>query len=251
VTTWLDRLHIFVDRPADWLIAIVSGIRSTEWLIVIFNGLLVYFTYRLVIATRDLRRSTDKLWEAGERQLKVAQGNTEALINAENAYMFVAVTHETASKVVSTFGRWDKSESMFADEVETPSVAYSMKNFGRTPALLKEISNQLIIAPIFPQPASHTIREQMPEDLIVSPGEPSSTLVCSMEETFTVGDAVKFQQRETIFWFYGYFKFDDAFGRERQLDFRFRYARGDGGFRLVYSREFRSPEPEPSAGGDI
>jgi hypothetical protein len=36
----------------------------------------------------------------------------------------------------------------------------------------------------------------------------------------------------------------DAFGREREWRWRFRYARGDGGFRLVYYREF--PDDEES-----
>ena len=56
--------------------------------------------------------------------------------------------------------------------------------------------------------------------------------------TFTAGGAVDFQNRKCSFWFYGYVKFDDAFGREHEWRWRFRYRRGDGRFRPVYYREF-------------
>src|SRR5436190_17884348 len=49
-----------------------------DWFVAIFTGLLVYVTYRLVKATGDLRQSTDKLWEAGERQIGVAQQSASA-----------------------------------------------------------------------------------------------------------------------------------------------------------------------------
>jgi hypothetical protein len=203
---WSDAaVHLFTDRPTDWLIAV-------------FKGLLVFFTYSLVTTTKDLRRSTDKLWEAGERQISVARSNTEALIRAENAYLSVAVTNDTVGKLAGLYGRWDKSDDMFDNEVETPNLAYSIRNFGRTPALLKEISNQIIIARTFPQPAQHVIRERMPEDLVVAPGESSEKLICQMEDTFTVGDAVRFQNRESTFWFYGYLRFDDAFDLLDQLN---------------------------------
>ncbi len=42
-----------------------------EWSVALFTGLLVW-------ATAGLRRSTDKLWEAGERQISVAQKSAEA-----------------------------------------------------------------------------------------------------------------------------------------------------------------------------
>lgn len=46
---------------------------TSEWLIAVFNGLLVYVTYRLVTTTGDLRDSTDKLWAAGERQIELTR----------------------------------------------------------------------------------------------------------------------------------------------------------------------------------
>jgi hypothetical protein len=48
-------------------------LKPTDWLLVIFTGFLVLYTKRLYGATSDLRDSTEKLWEAGERQIEVAR----------------------------------------------------------------------------------------------------------------------------------------------------------------------------------
>jgi hypothetical protein len=58
---WYERLF---EKPTDWLLAL-------------FTLFLVIYTRRLYQATSDLRRSTDKLWEAGERQIEVVQKNAE------------------------------------------------------------------------------------------------------------------------------------------------------------------------------
>jgi hypothetical protein len=57
----------------------------------------------------------------------------------------------------------------------------------------------------------------------------------------TVGKCVDFQKRQAAFWFYGYVKFADVFGREHEWRYRFRYKRGDGAFRMEYFREFPGP----------
>jgi hypothetical protein len=78
----------------------------------------------------------------------------------------------------------------------------------------------------------------VPEQRVVMPGQSSMIMACLMEDTMTVGKCVEFQKRKGIFWFYGYVKFDDVFGREHEWRYRFSYKRGYGGFRLDYFREF-------------
>jgi hypothetical protein len=78
----------------------------------------------------------------------------------------------------------------------------------------------------------------MPEQRVVMPAQQSMIMTCLMEDTMTVGKCVEFQKRKGTFWFYGYVKFDDVFGREHEWRYRFSYSRGYGGFRLDYFREF-------------
>jgi hypothetical protein len=227
------------------------------------EAITAFFTLMVGFFTAALWFSTDKLWRAGERQIQTsrqiaaiqarqtrvsnreaaraadaASRNANAFMKAERGYLFIKINTETVAKIVSTYGRWDKSLSMFKDEVDTPSVAYSFKNFGRTAAVLKEFSNHLVFQPDFPSVAEYRIRDSVPDELVVEPGKTSAILGCLMEGTFTVGKCVAFQERKAAFWFYGYVKFDDSFGREHEWRWRFRYQRGDGRFRLVYYREF-------------
>lgn len=162
--------------------------------------------------------------------------NAQALVNAENAFPFVLIAENNVAKIVSSYGRYDKSPTMWGQKIDRPSVAYFLKNYGRTSILLQRISNQIIVAPAFPERPDFSIRVPMPEELIVGPDRPSETLICTMEDKFTVGDAVRFQQQEVAIWFYGYIVFMDAFDERRQIEYRFRYGRGDGGFRLQHYR---------------
>ena len=50
---------------------------TPDWFVAIFTALLSFVTYRLVSTTGDLRGSTDKLWEAGERQIGISSQMAE------------------------------------------------------------------------------------------------------------------------------------------------------------------------------
>jgi hypothetical protein len=196
---------------------------------------------RSVMAAEDAAKAADKSTDAGRR-------NIDAFMSAEKAHLFIEIKGETIAKLVSTYGRWDKSEGMFADEVDTPSVAYFFMNIGKTAAILKEISNQLTFQAAFPKVADYIIREAMPDQRVVMPGASSMIMTCLMQDTFTVGKCVDFQKRKSAFWFYGYVKFDDVFGREHEWRYRFSYKRGYGGLRLDYFREFPG---ESETGGRV
>jgi hypothetical protein len=132
---------------------------------------------------------------------EAARDSADALISAERAHLFVVIEGNTIGSIAAKYGGWDQSEQMFNDDVESPGVGYSFKNIGKTHAIIKKLSNQIIVGAEFPQPATYTIRETMPDNLVIAPDAPSATLTCLMEETFNVGGAVNFQKRKVAFWF--------------------------------------------------
>ena len=201
-------------------------------------------TIAIAAFTYTLKKSTDKLFSAAKESADAAKLSAEALISAEQAHLFITIQKESVGKLVSMHGRYNKSDSMFYAEVDSPGLVYFFYNFGRTGAILTELSDQIIVAPTCMQPPTYTVRATMPDDLVIEQGKPSASLGCVMAETFTVGKCVAFQNRETAVWFYGYAKLKDAFGRLRQYEYRFCYRRGYGGFRLEY---FRDWEPEKKA----
>src|SRR5581483_425887 len=50
--------------------------------------------------------------------------NARALMRAERGYLFIQITAERVSKITRESGRWDKSEAMFNEETDTPSLGY-------------------------------------------------------------------------------------------------------------------------------
>jgi hypothetical protein len=202
-----------------------------------------FFTLVLAFSTVGLWGATIALYLSGEKQIGIAtktanaaELSAQALMNAERARLFVAIQTENISTIVGRGGFFNKSESMFKQELQSPGIGYLFKNVGKTAAILKEVSEQIIVKPEFPIDAPYSVREQ-PEDLVIEPGKAGSTFACIMRDTLTVGDAVGFEKRKLAFWFYGYVKFNDAFGREHRFEYRYCYRRGFAGPRLEYYRE--------------
>jgi hypothetical protein len=171
------------------------------------------FTYTLYAATtglveaariqaKDMKRSVQAAEDAAtaaEKSADAGRRNIDAFMSAEKAHLFIEIKSDTIAKIVGAYGRWDKSENMFSDEVETPAVAYFFMNIGKTAAIITELSNHLVFQPSFPKLAEYSIRETMPEQRVVMPGAQSMTIGCLMQDACTVGKCVEFQKRKSAF----------------------------------------------------
>jgi len=82
---------------------------------------------------RDLRRQKLPQEPAPGRVAKqstdASKDDINAVMRAEKATLFIKIKSDTIAKIVGTYGRWDKSDAMFGDEVETPGVAYFFGNY--------------------------------------------------------------------------------------------------------------------------
>jgi hypothetical protein len=97
----------------------------------ITDSLLAVFTFGLLIFTGLLWRSTEKLWTAGERQLRLAR---EALVADQRAWLIATVEIENVTFGVAEDGAAD-AEIFFSVEIA---------NAGRTPALDVDLSLRVI-----------------------------------------------------------------------------------------------------------
>lgn len=113
---WYDK---FLDHLPDWFVAM-------------FTGLLVYVTYRLVKATSDLRISTDRLWEAGERQIAVAKQAADAAL----------MSAKVAAGVERPFV-YVKDPTITISEDGSVEAGLRLINLGRTPAIVHAASYKL------------------------------------------------------------------------------------------------------------
>ena len=76
-----DEKHNGGKQKENWYQTFLD--HTPDWFVAIFTLLLAFITYRLVA-------STNRLWEAGERQLKIAGKTASVAINVERPYVYVS-----------------------------------------------------------------------------------------------------------------------------------------------------------------
>ena len=110
--------------PPGWYAPFLEHL--ADWFVAAFTGLLAFVTYRLV-------ESTNRLWQAGERQLSIAKETAEA----------ATVAAKVAEKTLATTNRpWlsvkaNLSSSLDRDKRNNPrvKVSFNINNLGNSPAI--------------------------------------------------------------------------------------------------------------------
>ena len=211
-------------------------VRYTLWLM-IFTGVLAVATIVLGLATIGLYFTGKKQIGIAKQSADAAKASADALPMMEGASLFVTVTQDTVGGFAKS-GFFDNTESMFAQEINPSGLSYQFKNLGRTPAIIQEIGERVIASADTPDSATNPplVRPHL-DELIIEPGKEGSIYVCTGRDKFTVGDAVRFQKEKLDIWFNGFVRYVDTFKRVHRFEYRFRYHRGWGRFRLVYFHE--------------
>lgn len=193
---------------------------TAEWLIAIFNGLLVYVTYRLVTTTGDLRRSTDKLWEAGEKQIDIAgraasaaQRSADYLRNAERPYLLAI------KPMLRNFDRLVHE----SDQPKTVEVRFKIENIGKGGGFLKGIGIAHEICLVGKQGSIEPTSRTGFGSTFIDPGATRDW--SDPFDVFEISDA----DRDDMvrFWkslyVYGYFQYSDFFQVTRETGFIFEF----------------------------
>jgi hypothetical protein len=184
-----------------------------------------------------------KASEAPKKASEAAQLSAEALINAERARIFIIIEQDTADSIRAAAKHANSTEKDGDALDSSVGLYYGLKNYGKTPAIIKEISQQLVLAPQLAKEREYSPKTPLPIEPTLGPGEqtPRGTLVCSLDRKITVGEAKEILTLKNALWFYGYVAYDDTFGFGRELRYIFRYDGSTGGrFRLHSFQEFQS-----------
>jgi hypothetical protein len=123
---------------------------TPDWFVAIFTGLLTFVTYRLVSTTGGLKTSTDRLWEAGERQIELSRETAAAQTrdmqdSIEVAQAAVKASQKSADaaelSVVEADRAWIEVEInilgplIFGEEEIEVEAEAIFTNTGRSPAI--------------------------------------------------------------------------------------------------------------------
>jgi glycosyltransferase involved in cell wall biosynthesis len=102
-----------------FIISLLNGIKLTDWLLVVFTGILALFTWKLW-------RSTDKMWIATKKAAEVAEKSAEALPLVERAYLFADIELRK-----DRFDEWE--------------IVIKLFNEGKTPAIINGVYTDIIM----------------------------------------------------------------------------------------------------------
>jgi hypothetical protein len=188
-----------------------------------------------------------------KKAAEAAKLNADALIDAERGRIFVNIEQDTADAIRSAARHANSPEKDGNLLDGSVGLFYGLKNYGKTPAIIRELSHRLVLAPELANEREHRPKTPLPIESILGPGEqtPRGALVCSFDRKITIGEGKEILALKNAFWFYGYVAYDDTFGFGRELHYVFRYDGGTGGrFRLHFFQELQSrkrDEDEASA----
>jgi hypothetical protein len=175
--------------------------------IAIFTTILGVFTMRLAQSTRIAA-------DAAKESADAATRSAEALIAVEGARLICQPIHNTFYQEVGTLlDRWPVSpETRPTREVR---VRFVLKNFGKTPATIKEVNAVLRQSPN--EPDNIFIKApilELPTEIVIGSELNSSEFKVGLNQFFNLEEATRIENGEVGLWFCGRVVYDDVFDRE-------------------------------------
>ena len=233
------------ERLSGWL----TDFRLTDLLIVIFTGVLAWKTGGLHKETAAMRAVMDEQRSDMLRSIKAAEDNAaaaraaadaaklnaEALIDGERAHLYAVIKTSNIRETLRGPILFSNSPSMDDGIIEPrPKVIFVLKNLGRTPAIVKELSYQLIQG----DPGQRTFTfaiEEAEDPVIDAESDSQSPITCSLENNLLIRDGRAVLDDSRPLYFYGYMIFSTSFGRE--YIYHWRYASDGARWTLAHYSE--------------
>jgi len=191
-----------------------------------------------------LWRSSERMWRITDVAASAAKRSADALVVAEQAQLLAVFGVSNIAHVLSELGKHEQAASSAAPTAadaapprERVYVQYVLKNYGRTPAVLKEISHDLQRWTSLPEKLHYLPIPAMPKEPAIVAGASSEPLQCTLAVPLTVEAATSIRTGDSFLWLYGRVLYEDAFGREREHRFLYRYRIGPG-FQPYYYQDY-------------
>jgi len=172
--------------------------------------------------------STRKLARAAIAAARAAQTSADALIAAEQAQLLTVFDTGNITQILSELGRSDHGEGPRSTSGGMLFVKFVCKNYGKSTAILKEISHDLRYWSELPSLLRYAPSPDLPKERAIVAGASSEPIQCTLALPVTSAIASSIRARESFLWVYGRVLYDDAFGRAREHRFLSRYQIGYG-----------------------
>jgi hypothetical protein len=225
-----------------------------NWLVTaLFAGLVTLFTWRLWQATNELRVSTDKLWDAGERQLELAakasaaqSRDMQASIAASKKLARASARSAKVAEDALFIGQRPHifvTEPRFRESVKAttfdpmgpplwPLILVPTENHGKTPAVITEVCLESLCVASLPDVPDYR-ENRVYDELRAILGEGKTRVGTYVFKTEITPQAVNDILIGTSgpmgagngrnLYAFGYIKYDDIFDYENTVGFCWRY----------------------------
>lgn len=203
--------------PNDWWI---TG--ATLWLAGVTTALAIFTAF---------------LWGATAKLVRDAKETASAARAQERAYIFI---HEITITKIFTKLTGDievvSSRIFGLDALAESKISFSLKNYGRTPAILKEVKAEAIILRDLPGSADDLKGTKYPVGFVLSSGETSENFECDI---IGANDLWMNQVREGTadVYIHGSVRYADVFGEEWITGFCWEYGGNCTSFGLSQSEQ--------------
>lgn len=182
----------------------------------------------IVFLVWRLWRFSERMWSVSHTAAEAAKRSADALVVAEQAQLLTVFGVSNVAHVLTELGVYVPATPDATPPKERIYVQYVLKNYGRTPAVLKEISHELKLWDRLPDELKYAPIPAMPKEVAIVAGASTENLQCNLAVPLTVEDAASIRTGDRYLWLYGRAVYDDAFGREREHRFLYRYRIGPG-----------------------
>jgi hypothetical protein len=209
--------------------------KTTSDPIALFNLILAFSTVGLWVATISLYRAGEKQIAVAKEAADAGKLNAEALISAERAHLFVVVTNNNLQNVLMGARVYRNTESMRDSRIPRPELEFTIKNTGRTAAIMQDVSYQFIQADADAIDWRYVYQDTIVNAVIEGGNETSAPTSCVMDTELTLADGITALDGDRPLSFYGFIIFRDTFKRRHQYFWRYEYR--SGRFVLVHEEE--------------
>jgi hypothetical protein len=190
-------------------------------IIAIFTVILGLFTVSLAQSTRIAAVA--------------AKVSADALIQAERAHVHIKILSQN---FLDQLQKLDGNGHLGPDaKASLPfTVEYAFKNYGKTPAIIKEVNRDIILQVNF-SPASLFIPVDLPTtERVLGSGDQTEPLKC-MRTNLIVRELRDVIRAHSSLWFYGRITYDDIFGIGHEYCVIYRY-NGSHHWRRVHDPKY-------------
>jgi hypothetical protein len=147
--------------------------------------------------------------------------SADALTQSERAHVFIKIEAQDFMEATTSA---DLAKITIDGFVSTPvTVEYRFKNYGKTPATIKEVSRDIIVSANCPNEIEYLPVEFVPTERVLAADAETDPPWKCIRTHLSKGELMEIIRAQKSFWFYGRVLYDDVFGIGHEHRFIYRY----------------------------